>query len=247
MERTVRTVLVDDEIGSLEALEWELKAFPFVQIDEKFDDPVKALAYLEAHQLDVLFLDIEMPVLTGFDLLKRLSRVHFHVIFTTAYDHFAIQAIKQNALDYLLKPVDEDDLKAALDKVIDSQTEDQNESQIQSLFDHLRKMDDANTITLPTLEGLEFLDQADIIHCESSGNYTNIYTLDDQRLMISKTLKEVGSLLNPSQFFRVHNSHIVNLRFIKRYIRGKGGELILKNGKIIPVSRSRKEGLMRLF
>ena len=247
MSRKIKSIIVDDEVGSIEALQWELETFPQIEVIKTYTSSRDAADELSGQNFDLLFLDIEMPVLNGFALLQELNKIDFNVVFTTAYDQFAIQAIKSNALDYLLKPVTEEDLRETVHKVELSLDSTEVEKKLEKLFTQLNNQEGFNTVALPTLEGLEFLEQSEILNCESTSNYTNIFTADGKKILVSKTLKDVSVLLKGEQFFRVHNSHVVNLNHVKKYIRGKGGELVLKNGKHIPVSRSRKEGLLRLF
>ena len=245
----LKAVIIDDEPGSIEALKWELQPYAGeLEVVAAFTSPLDALEKLPGLDVQVIFLDIEMPGMNGFDLLKKLDDVSFEVIFTTAYDQFAINAFKVNALDYLLKPIDEDELRKALDRLKDRRTKPATQQQFEQLFDYLQKhRPDFPTIALPTLQGLEFVEVDDIVHCESSSNYTYINLSNGDRFLVSKTLKEVEEMLTGHHFCRVHHSHVVNLKYVRRYIKGKGGELVLKNGTVIPVSRAKKEDLLRLF
>jgi len=151
-------------------------------------------------------------------------------------------------VDYLLKPIDEDELRKALSRVQQHRTEPATQQQFEQLFDYLQKHRPGfPTIALPTFEGLEFVEVGDILHCEGSSNYTYIYLAGGGKILVSKTLKEVEALLTGHHFCRVHHSHVVNLQHVRRYIRGKGGELVLKDGTVVPVSRAKKEDLLRLF
>lgn len=249
MESKIKTVIVDDEPGSIEALKWELQAYENeVEVLATFQSSLEALEKIPGLAPDLVFLDIEMPVLNGFDLLKRLGKSSFDVIFTTAYDQFAIKAFKVNAVDYLLKPIDEDELRKAIGRVQQRRAEPATQQQLEQLFEYLQKHSpDFPTVALPTLEGLEFVEVDDILHCESSSNYTYIYLTTGEKILVSKTLKELETLLTGHHFCRVHHSHMVNLKHVRRYIRGKGGELVLKDGTVVPVSRAKKEDLLKLF
>ncbi len=245
----IKTIIIDDEKASISALKWELENFgDDIEIIGSYHQPKEGLKAIKEKNPDLVFLDIEMPGMNGFELLKNVTNINFDLIFVTAYDQFAIKAFKVCALDYLLKPVDEDDLKIAIEKVKERKTTPVSQLQLEHLFENLRnQMDDFETIALPTMEGLEFVEIDDIIYCESDSNYTNIFMKNDDRLLVSKTLKDIEQTINCRHFSRVHHSFLVNLKFAKKYIKGKGGLLVLKNGKNIPVSRTKKEELLNLF
>lgn len=248
-DERLKVVIIDDEQDSIEALEWELKTYAEdLEITAIFTSSEEALKALPGLAPDLVFLDIEMPMLNGFDLLQRLGKFDFEVVFTTAYDEFAIKAIKVNALDYLLKPIDDSDLKKAIRKVKEQRHSLDTQRQFELLFEYVKtQRPDFPIIALPTLKGLEFVEADEILHCESSSNYTNIHLADGQKFLASRTLKEVEGMLAGRHFCRVHHSHVVNLKYVRRYMKGKGGELVLKNGRSIPVSRSRKDDLLKLF
>jgi len=245
----IKTVIVDDEIHCLETLAWELREnCPEVEVIAKCSTAQQAIDCIQVEKPDLVFLDIEMPMLNGFDVLSRLDDIEFEVIFTTAYDEFALKAIKVNALDYLLKPIDADELIQAIDKIKHTKGNYSTQDLLEKLFETLRsKHPRFTSIALPTMEGLEFISLDDIVHCESCSNYTKIYTRQGESLLISKTLKEIERQIKGPQFFRVHHSHLVNLTLIQKYIKGKRGYLIMKNGHEIPVARSKKEEFLNLF
>ena len=236
----MKAILVDDELYCTELLSALLaKNCPEVEVVAEFNDPQKAAEYIRENPPDILFLDIEMPRLNGFDLLERVRPIAFQVVFTTAYNQYALRAIKISALDYLLKPIDIDELKAAVGKA------QQQRSPLWTQFELMERTRSAGeqppkTIALSTLEGLNFVEVADIVYCQSEGSYTNLFFLDGQSMLLSKPIKDVGELLIPAGFLRVHNSYLINLGHIKKYIRGEGGEIIMKNGHTVPVSRSKK-------
>ncbi|HFA49080.1 MAG TPA: response regulator transcription factor [Bacteroidetes bacterium] len=248
-DKKLKAVIIDDEADSIEALQWELEYYSEeVEVIATFSSPEAALATLPNLSVDMVFLDIEMPVLNGFDLLQRLEKIDFEVVFTTAYDEFAIKAIKVNALDYLLKPVDETELRKVLRKAREQQSGSDTQRQLEQLFTYLQKQRPGfPSIALPTMEGLEFVEADEILRCQSNSNYTYIYLTNNESFLVSRTLKEVEGLLAGHHFCRVHHSHVVNLKYVRRYLKGKGGELIMKDGTTVPVSRSRKEGLLKLF
>ena len=242
-------ILVDDETHCLETLQWDLEQFcPEIEVLETCDSPEKGMKAIQKHQPDLVFLDIEMPGMNGFELLRKLAPVHFDVIFTTAYDQFALDAIKSNALDYLLKPIDGEELTTSVQKVLQQRSQPITQTLLEQLFENLKGQNPSfPSVALPTMEGLEFVEIQDIVYCESSSNYTYIYAMSGDRILVSKTLKEVESMLEGNHFFRVHNSYLVHLIYVKKYVKGKGGYLVLKNGSEIPVARSRKEDLLKLF
>jgi two-component system LytT family response regulator len=240
----IKAILVDDEKHPLTTLSWKLEKFcPDVTIVEQFTDSSKALDYLRENQPDILFLDIEMPRLDGFELLEELGDFSFEVIFTTAYDEFGIRAVKVDALDYLLKPVQNKELKLAIEKYKNKHQETE-KSEVLFSSKSLQKKD---RIALATKESIQYVLPEDIILCSSDSNYTLIYLSDGRKKIISRTLKDVEKWLAPYGFFRAHLSHLVNLQHIKEYVRSDGGYLLLSNGKTLPVARNRKEALLGLL
>jgi two-component system LytT family response regulator len=251
MDRTgkIRAILVDDEKHCLETLAWQLEKFcPEVEVLEICDNAERALMIIENQEVELAFLDIEMPHMNGFELLQRLKKISFDIIFTTAYDMFAVKAFKFSALDYLLKPIDKDELIQAVRKVKAKRDQTTLPEQLNILFENLysRKLP-SQKIALPTMDGLEFVIADDIIHCQSEGNYTHIFMKDGSKFLICRTLKETEDLLSGHNFLRVHHSYSINLNHIKKYIKGDGGYVIMVNNSSISVSRSRKEELLKLF
>jgi len=175
-----------------------------------------------------------------------LGKIEFGVIFTTAYDEFALRAFKHSAVDYLLKPVSSDDLKQAVEKYKEAGMGSVSEMQLQILFNRLEGKV-FSKIALPSSEGLDFVGPESIMHCESQSNYTKVFFKERKRILVSRTLKEIEEMLDGNGFFRVHHSHIVNLNYISKYVKGSGGYLVMDDGTQIPVSRSRKDSLMVLF
>jgi two-component system LytT family response regulator len=248
-DRTIRALLVDDEKHCLETLTWQLEKFcPEIEIVDVCESAEKALEILDNQKIDLVFLDIEMPHMNGFELLQRLKSIPFEVIFTTAYDMFAVKAFKFSALDYLLKPIDRDELVQAVAKVNDKKKQSILPEQLDILFQNLyNRKQTSQKIALPTMNGLEFVMADDIVHCQSEGNYTHIFLKDNARYLICRTLKETEELLSGHNFFRVHHSHTINLNHIKKYVKGDGGYVIMSNDSSVNVSRSRKEELLRIF
>lgn len=246
----IKTVIIDDEMPSIETLQWKLENYcPEVAVVATFDDPRQGLAYLQETPPDLLFLDIQMPMLNGFDILETLGiDVWFDVIFTTAYDQFGIQAVKASALDYLLKPIQIKELREAIEKYLRVRTGNPKlrSEQIKGLLDNVGAEQEGRLgkVALATRESIEFVEPQDIVVCSSDSNYTTIYLQDGRKKLLSKTLKEFEEMLLPFNFFRPHHSFLVNLERVKEYIRTDGGYLIMNNQMKIPVSKSRKEDLL---
>ena len=245
----IKAVIIDDEMHSIETLRWKIEKFcKEVQILATFDNPIAGLDFLRNNPIDLLFLDIEMPKLNGFELLSQVGQVQFDVVFTTAYDEFGINAIKFSALDYLLKPVQAQELQQAVDKHLTKATPQITPDQLEVLFSNIStERSGPAKIALATKESIELVDPRDIIACSADSNYTMVYLKGDKKKLISRTLSDFEEMLRPHHFFRTHHSHLVNLKHIKEYVRTEGGYLMMSNEMIIPVSRSRKEALLSIF
>lgn len=241
----LKTVLVDDEINALEALEWKLNRYiGDVQII-KCNSPIEAIDVIQNEKPDLVFLDIDMPEMDGFELLKRLSYTNFDLIFTTAHDEFALKAIKVSAIDYLLKPVDKDELITAVDKVIASRKGNQLEDKLQSLFSNLHEKNDK--INIAADGKIYLLDRTDVIMLKSDKSYTTIF-LTNEKNSSFQDFKRGGKKVYVSRIFRVHNSFLVNINHVKEYLKSMGGELIMTNGMSASISRNKKNELLeRLF
>ena len=247
----IKAVIIDDEKDSIDTLKWKLENYcPDVSVISTFEKPADGVSYLKKTPVDLLFLDIEMPMLTGFDVLEELGRdISFDIIFITAYDNFGIQAVKFSALDYLLKPVQNKELKEAIDKHLKKSQQKIPSEQIDLLLNNVQaeRKGKRGRIALASKESIEFVDPNDIIVCEANSNYTNIYLVEGRKRVISKTLKDFEEMLLQFDFFRPHNSHLINLGRVKEFIRGDGGYLVMENKMKIPVSKNRKEELMQLL
>jgi two-component system LytT family response regulator len=247
----IKAVIIDDEKDSIDTLKWKLENYcPDVSVISSFEKPADGVSYLKKNRVDLLFLDIEMPMLTGFDVLEELGRdISFDIIFITAYDNFGIQAVKFSALDYLLKPVQNKELKEAIDKHLKKSQQKIPSEQIDLLLNNVQaeRKGKRGRIALASKESIEFVDPNDIIVCEANSNYTNIYLVEGRKRVISKTLKDFEEMLLQFDFFRPHNSHLINLGRVKEFIRGDGGYLVMENKMKIPVSKNRKEELMQLL
>ena len=243
----IRAIIIDDEKHCIQTLEIELqRAWPDLKVIDHARNGKEGIDKIREHQPDLVFLDIEMPLMNGFEMLEQIGQIDFKVIFTTAYDQFAIKAFKFSAVDYLLKPVDREELKNAIARAM--KQNENNVAQPQQ-FRHARQQmmgqDEFTTIYLPTAEGVEFVKVTDIIHCEADSSYSIVH-LEDRKIVISKPLKYLESLLSEHPFIRCHQSFLVNRAFIKRYVRSEGGYLELVNGKQLPVSRSHRSDFLQL-
>jgi two-component system, LytTR family, response regulator len=242
----ITAVIIDDEAKGRMALREKLLAYcPQIKLLAEAGSGQEALKQIQQHHPQLIFLDIEMPMMNGFEMLNELPEKNFHIIFTTAYDQYAIKAIKYAAFDYLLKPIDIEELKSAVEK-IDARENNETKKQVELLqqnMQHPKKQ--LNKLAIPTLEGLLFYDINDIIHLEANSNYTNIYFINKTKITASKTLKEFEEMLPEDIFFRTHHSHLINLSYIKRYIKGDGGQIELQNGVYVDLSRRNKEEFLK--
>lgn len=242
----IKALLIDDEKHCIFTLEYILDTFENIEVVATTQDSTTAKALIEKYQPDIVFLDIEMPKMNGFDVINQFESIPFKVVFTTAYDQYAIKALKINALDYLLKPIDEDDILQVIEKYQkdDLKISKQQVSHLQQFTNG--KMQD--TIAISTQDGLLFVKIDDMMYLEADGCYTFITMNDKSKHFASKTLSAFEDVLQDnSLFFRAHKSHIVNLKYIKQYNRGEGGELIMLDGSSISLSRNKKTEFMNLF
>lgn len=237
--------MIDDEIHCRKTLGMLLKEYcPGVQVTEQCDDAESGLTAIQRHKPHLVFLDIEMPNMNGFEMLEKLSEIHFEIIFTTSYDQYAIKAIRFSALDYLLKPVDPKELQRAVQKVAE-RLQHPLPQQLEILLQKLHQpASNIQKIALPTMEGLQMIAVNSIISCASDSNYTVFFLKNKQKLIVSRPLKEIEEMLEEYSFLRVHNSHLVSLNEIDKYVKGEGGYLVMSDGSTIDVSRSKKETLL---
>ena len=240
-------IIVDDEKHCRDVLALLLQRYcPQVQVMASCADGPEGLQAIETHHPDLVFLDVEMPGMSGFDMLSAAHFNGFDVIFTTAYNEYAIKAIRHNALDYILKPIDKDELVQSVIKAGQEQSA-RSTSRIENFIDYLQRQKTGDRIALPTMEGLQIIHSEEIYYCESDGGYTRFFFTNSKVVLISKTLKEVEEVLESKGFCRVHHSYLINLRYVQQYIRGDGGEVIMQNNKNIPVSRNKKQEFLNLL
>lgn len=245
-------LIIDDEQRNRDTLERMLQNFcPQVQVLNKVDSVQAAIDFMEGQMPDVLFLDIEMPGGNGFTLLEHYENPSFEVIFTTAHDLYAINAIKFAALDYLLKPVNIKELQDAVkraEKKVSTKSDTNNQKKYEALRSNLAQPDRKFTkIAMPTSEGIDFIDADDILVAQADRSYARFHLKGGKKIVVSKPLKEYEELLEQCNFFRVHKSHMVNLNRIEKYVKGKGGYVIMDDGSHVDVSVRRKEELLRVL
>lgn len=241
----INAVIIDDEVSSRETLTGMISAYcPEVKILAEAGGLQDGISTIAAVKPDLVFLDIEMPFGTGFDLLERLEEIDFEIIFTTAYNQYAIKAIKIAALDYILKPIDPKELQDAIQKLKNKDISKQHYKL--EVLSQLKQdqINDITRIAVPSAESLDIVEVNDISYCQSVSNYTIFFLGTGQQLVSSKTLKEYESLLPQKTFLRVHQSYLVNLMQVKKYFKGRGGMLELRDGTTIDVARDRKAKLM---
>ncbi len=245
----IKAILIDDEMHCLKTLALLLAEYcPNVQVLEKCNDALAGLRAIEMHRPDLVFLDIEMPQMNGFEMLERLPQINFAVIFTTGYDQYAIKAFHFSALDYLLKPIEPKELINAVTKV-----EEQRYLPIAEQFEMLLKKINGinsgfNKIAVPTAEGFELVPATDVIYFEANDNYTHLFLKNKNKIIACRTLKKIEEQIQDYNFFvRVHNSYMVNLNEVVRYVRGEGGYLVMSDNSSVNVSRTRKDDLLKLF
>jgi two-component system LytT family response regulator len=242
----IKAIIVDDEPYCCESLATLLQRYcPQVNLIDVCYNGATALKAINEEKPELLFLDIEMPQMNGFELLEKLKEISFQLIFTTSYDQYAIKAIRFSALDYLLKPVDREELQRAVQKAV-SRISTPNRDQIDILLQKLNEPAmTVNKIAIPTMEGLQMVPIDSIISCCADSNYTVFCVKNRQKIIVSRTLKEIEEMLEEYPFIRVHHSYLINLNEVEKYIRGDGGYLIMSDGSSVDVSRSRKELLMK--
>jgi len=243
----IRTILVDDEIDSIRVLRRLLETYcPNVNIIGTANGVDSALEQISELRPDLVLLDIEMSQGNAFDLLNQLMPLSFQVIFVTAFDNYAIRAFKYSAIDYLLKPVDIDDLRNAIDRVVEKPGSKDLAQQMRILLDNVGVLQmSQQKMAIPTITGLTFVPVQDILRFEAQGNYTNICLTGGETIMATRTIKDYEDLLPDTIFCRVHSSHIINLSRIQKYQKGRGGMVIMEDGTAIEVASRRREDFLR--
>ena len=242
----LKAIIVDDETDCSESLGILLEKYcPEVEVAAICNSGAAALKEITMQKPQLVFLDIEMPHMNGFELIEKLQVINFELIFTTSYDQYAIKAIRFSALDYLLKPVDYEDLKKAVQKAL-LRRQPPLPQQLEILLQKLNPaVNSIQNIAVSTMEGLQMIPIDSIITCTSEGNYTTLHLKNKQKITASRNLKEIEEILEDRPFIRVHHSWLVNINEINKYVKGEGGYLVMNDGSSVDVSRSRKEMLLK--
>jgi two-component system LytT family response regulator len=242
----IRAVIIDDEPYCCEALATLLDdCCPGVQVLGSYHNGLDGMDAIGKLSPDLVFLDVEMPKMNGFDMLAALPSVNFEIIFTTSYDKYALKAIRFSAIDYLLKPIDQEELQKAVEKV-ERRSQKPIAQQLEILMQKIQQPSrPINRIAMPTMEGLQMIEVEQIISCESDSNYTILHFAGGKKMVVSVTLKDIEELLDEHSFLRVHRCYVVNLNRVEKYVKGEGGYLVMSDGNTVDVSRSRKEDLLR--
>jgi two-component system, LytTR family, response regulator len=244
----IKAVIIDDENNSIEMLEWLLATYcTDVKVLATCNSALKGIEAIQFHKPDLVFLDIEMPVMNGFDMLETIGSIDFEVVFTTAYDQFAVKAFRFAALNYLLKPVDPQDLQSTMARFNEKKSVVSKE-QLSLLLENLKPTKPpTERIALSSGDGLIFVKTADIAYCGADSNYTQVVMADGKKITVARTLKELDDTLAGVDFVRVHNSYLVNINHIKKYVKGEGGYIVMPDDSQITISRSKREDFFQLF
>lgn len=246
----VKALLVEDEKNSQELISGLINEYcEGVEVAGIAGSVSEALSKIDSLSPELVFLDIELPDGDGFQVLEKSSSRSFEVIFITAYDQYATKAFKFSATDYLLKPVDIDELQEAVKRVLDKRAntpKEEQEARLEALIANLKHLQQPlKRIVLPTSNGFTVVNPEDIIRCESDRNYTFIFLKDGRKILVSRTIKEYDEMLSPYNFFRIHQSHLINLSYLKNYTRGRGGYVELTDGSVLDVSARRKSEFLK--
>ncbi|MCX6296611.1 MAG: LytTR family DNA-binding domain-containing protein [Bacteroidetes bacterium] len=238
----IKAIIVDDELGARESLSKMLeKNCKQIEVVAKVDSMLSAFEAITNKEPDLVFLDIEMPNGNAFDLLEKFKNINFNIIFTTAYDHYAIKAIKFSAVDYILKPIDPEELVIAVKRFEERAGQKSTlDKQFKTLLSNVRPENKLKKVGIPDGDGLIFINLSDIIRCDSDGNYTFFILTNGKKIIASRTLGEYEQMFAEDNFFRIHRSHLINLEHVKKYIKGEGGYVVLSDNSQVEVSRRNK-------
>ena len=240
MNDTLTAVIVDDEVHGIEFLRYSLEKYcPNVTLVKTFTAPLEALQEIPALKPDILFVDVEMPRMNGFELVERLQNKGIKTIFVTAYNEYALKAFRVAAVDYLLKPIDSDELKDAVKKVLD--TRESPENGIQELLQFMKAQQGLKKVSISTDKGVYFIEPEEIIYCASDGSYCELYLIDGSKLVSSKAIGEFEKLLSDKGFFRIHHSYLINVHHLRKFTKNDGGFVEMINGAELAVSRRKKD------
>lgn len=242
----IRAVIIDDVKESRQTLADDIIRYcPDIKIIGFAENVEGGIRVIEEQKPTLLFLDVHLGNDTGFSILEKIQYKNFKIIFTTGSDRFAIQAIKFSALDYLLKPIDPDDLVNAVNKLKDTEALTEH---LSLLIDNLKnKAKSPKRVMLNSADRIHVVNVDDIIRCESQGSYTLFYLKDKKEILVTRTLKEFEELFNPEEFIRVHHSHLININYLKEYVKIDGGYAVMADNSQVPVSIRKKESLLKLL
>ncbi len=242
----MKAVIVDDDVRVVNIISTLIETdFSDISIVAAADDVQTGHSCIQQYQPDLLFLDINLPDGTGFDLLRKLPQIDFKIIFITAFGEYALQAIKFSAMDYILKPIDTIELAKAIDKTREIIHQEEEQLKVKALLENFEEKKSLKRIVLHTSECLHYVNIDEIIRCEAANNYTFFYLANNKKILVSKTLKEFAELLKESGFLRVHQSHLINSLFVDRFIKSDGGYLLMKDKSNVPVSMSNRQQILK--
>jgi len=241
----IRSIIIDDEKNCVDSLAFDLqKNFPQIELIDTCTSPKQGLMSIRKQKPDLVFLDVQMPWMNGFEMLEMLDEIDFAIIFTTAYDQFAAKAFRLSAIDYLLKPVDVNDLKEAVKKATDKIDQKSGKANIDNLLHNINNPEAKQRVAFAGREGYEFIEITSIVYAQAEGAYTHVFLTNKRKLIISKTLSDIEEMLPANQFQRIHHSTLVNLNHVTHFYKTDGGYIVLDSGEKLVVSKSKKEGLM---
>ena len=243
----IKCVIVeDDKFSQMALVDTIAEHCKNVEVQAVCNTPEEGVDAIRKLFPNLVLLDIEMPGMSGFEMLKLVGDIDFEVIFTTSYNEYVLDAIRSNAFDYLTKPIKPKELKDSVERLVEKKVRTRNQK-FEQLAESLSAVNKNRRIALPTFEGFIFVNVKDIMHCKSESNYTTIYMLNGEQIVVTRTLKEIEESVNSTEFFRVHNSHFVNLASVKKYVRGSGGYLVMNDGATINIVRNRKDKFLKLL
>ncbi len=249
----VRTIVVDDDSMAVNMLSDILNEIDAIEIVTVCHSASEAIKVIRQEEPDLIFLDIVMPKMDGFQLLQELDPVDFEVIFTTSHDDYAVKAFEVNAIDYLVKPLDHKSVRKSILKVLHRRSGKLQMRRMEAMLNQVinqngnRQSDEQQKIALNTGDGIRFFKYADIIRCRAEGNYAHVYFTNGESLLLTKTLKELEEMFTHSSFFRIHSSHLININHISKYMKSDGGYVVMADSETITLARNRKEEFLKLF
>lgn len=241
----IRALIIDDEPQNAVSLKKDIETnCPQVQIAGMCYSAKEGIMAIKKDKPGLIFLDIEMPWMNGFEMLEVLTEINFSIIFTTAYDQFAAKAFRISAVDYLLKPIDADDLKEAVKKAEERIHHQQGQANIENLLQNIKQPSAQQKIALPNKDGFEFVEVSHIVYCQAEGAYTKVFLDHKKHILVSRTLGDIEELLPHDIFQRIHHSNIINLNYVTHFVRSDGGYVKMTSGEQLAVSKSRKDAVM---